>query len=101
MIDLPPPLLTEALARLLSVLVPGVLGLPDAPTVGDVTETLTSAQRYGARLARRGDPRGQALVDAAAALLVSVDDGDDLVVAAVAIEALTRWVRATTRDGVG
>lgn len=101
MIDLPPPLLTEAMARLLSVLVPGVLGLPDVATVGDVGATLDSVRAVGVRLLRRGDLAGQALVDASAALLLCVEEGERLEYVALALDAVVAWVRATTRDGVG
>lgn len=98
MIDLPPPLLAEAVAahllppvaRLLGVDVPR---MPAVPTRIDLLDAIEAVQRGAGRRAAR-EPACAALVEAAAALAVAVDGADDGACAAVACEAIGRALGA-------
>lgn len=98
-LDLPPPLLTEAVTVHLLPYVLEQYGvalppLPRCPTMADLHATLTAAQGAAGRLAARHTPGAAELVDATSALLVAVEDGADTEGAGMAVASLVGALRA-------
>lgn len=98
-LDLPAPLLTEAvvvylLPYVLESFHGPVLALPDAPRASDVSEAVQTAQRVVGQMAARRVRGAVHLVEGVAALVVATEGGPDVECAGMAVRSLVLALRA-------